>query len=52
MSQKINNENIFETFKACLVVSNIALVTLYFTKSPLVAMFLNQCCPKSVGFLP
>ena len=38
MTEKHNGNN-FETFEASLVVLNIELVKLHFTKSPLAAMF-------------
>ena len=50
MSEK-HNGKIFETFEASFVVLRIASVKLPFTKSPLAAMFLNQFCQKSIGFL-
>ena len=47
-----HNGNIFETFKASLVVLiGIILVKLHFTKFPLAAIFFNKFYSKSMGFL-
>ena len=51
MSEK-HNRSIIETSEASLVVLSIALVKLRFTNLPLVALFLNELCTKSIVFVP